>query len=213
MNPSIRRSLSTALLLGGLAFHAPSASASPPGHPRHHGEHGRGPHGFFADHAEQLGIDEPTLAKIREIADASKQRNQALEEKMDAARDALHGMLQQESPDEAAVMAQSDAISALDAERDRNRLRAMMQIHALLSPEQRAELVRLRAEKRPHHRCGGKGEGGGHCAGHHGLCAGDAERLCPEIASGPDLFACLGGRFAELSEECRDAVVPPAAPR
>jgi Spy/CpxP family protein refolding chaperone len=56
--------------------------------------------------------------------------------------------LEHENPDEAAVMAQADAIGALKTEAQKHRLRTMLQVRALLTPEQRTKLLDMLRARR-----------------------------------------------------------------
>jgi hypothetical protein len=74
----------------------------------------------------------------------------------------------------------------------RNRLDALLQIHALLSPAQREELVKIREEEWG----GRRGRG----------CAADVDALCADAARGAPTLRCLAERFESLSPGCRRAV-------
>jgi Spy/CpxP family protein refolding chaperone len=169
-----------------LALGAPlAASARPPGPPDD----------FVARHAERLGLDAATQAEIERIAAESEAREQELRERIRAARERLHELLAQEDVDRDAVMAQSAAVSALYAESHRNRLDAVLRIHEALSPEQRAALVAIRREERPWH---GRGP--------LGRCSHDFRRLCEGQTDGPAALRCLGERWGDVSERCREAL-------
>jgi Spy/CpxP family protein refolding chaperone len=119
----------------------------------HHRRHGPPPLDRILErHAERLGLDEATQAKIREIAAAAHDGESALDEQLRAQHDALRALLDQENPDEAAVMAQAERIGALETERRKRRLQTMLQIRALLTPEQRRELVEIHEERRAERR-------------------------------------------------------------
>lgn len=104
--------------------------------------------GLIARHAERLGLTGEALAAVQEVVDASGVRHEALLAELDASRAAMRELLSQPIPDADAVMAQADAIGELETQLHKNRLRAIMQIRALLTPEQRAELLRIREEER-----------------------------------------------------------------
>lgn len=132
-----------ALLLG----FTPAALARPPGPPGPHGP----PERFIEANAERLGLDEETLAAITAISEDSRERSEALREQLFEAHRKMHELLDADEPDEAAVMAQADATGALEVELRKERLRAMLRIRRLLTPEQRQELVRIREEMGPPH--------------------------------------------------------------
>lgn len=122
----------------------------PPPPPRHRG--GPGPGGMIDRYAERLGLDDGTRAKIREIAGESRRRGEAIKERLERAHDEMRGLLSRDAPDEAAVMRQAEVISALELEERKSRLRSMLRIRALLTPDQRAELVRILERERPRRR-------------------------------------------------------------
>jgi Spy/CpxP family protein refolding chaperone len=59
----------------------------------------------------------------------------------------MRRLLGQDRPDEAAVMQQAERIGALEIELHKQRLRTMLRIRALLTPEQRRELVTIHGER------------------------------------------------------------------
>ncbi len=65
-------------------------------------------------------------------------------------------LLSQDDPDEAAVMQQAETIGKVETEMHKHRLSTLLAVRALLTPEQRAELTRIREEMRGE----GRGRGG-----------------------------------------------------
>jgi Spy/CpxP family protein refolding chaperone len=118
-----------------------SAVARPPGLPPDHGAR-------LEQLVEALGLDEATLAKVQQIIDASKAEHQELRQRLRKAGRQMHALLEQENPDEAAVMAQADAIGALKIEAQKHRLRTMLKVRAFLTPEQRAKLLEMLRARR-----------------------------------------------------------------
>ena len=103
------------------------------------------------------------LRRVQAVVDASGMRHEALLTQLDAARDAMRALLSKPVPDAAAVMAQADAIGAIETQLHKNRLQAIMEIRALLTPAQRTELLRVRDEERAEREregkeCGPEGE-------------------------------------------------------
>lgn len=183
--------LAVGVLLVGLAAPANSRADSwrPPrdaGSPLEH---------FMAEQAEQLGLDEGTRAAIRAIADASRARSEAIRNELRTAYTRMRALLSQDLPDEAAVMQQADAIGTLKTAESKNRLQAMLQIRALLTPTQRQELIRLQGELRSRRRIDLTP-----------ACQRDSTRLCPDAAPGRALLQCLHDHVHDLSEACRAAV-------
>ena len=105
-------------------------------------------------HAERLGLDEATLAEIERLADAARSERQARRDELRELRRALFERLNDEAPDEAAVMAQVEEIGRLKTELEKERIRTMLAIRARLTPEQRRELVLIHEERRERFRSG-----------------------------------------------------------
>lgn len=99
-------------------------------------------------YADRLGLEAETEQEIRRIAAASRSEARGLEEQARRLRRRLRVMLDAELPDEAAIMERADAVGALKTEQHKSRLRVLLRIRALLTPEQRAELVKIHLENR-----------------------------------------------------------------
>jgi Spy/CpxP family protein refolding chaperone len=180
---AIRRAVAALGL--GLALAAPvAAGARPPGHP---GD-------LLARHAERLGLDAETQAAIQEIVDDWGTRDAELRDEIERARARLHELLAQKDTDEAAVLAQQDALAALYAESHRRRLIATLRIHERLTPEQREELVRIRSEEGPPHRVPSRG-----------ACRDDLQSRCAG-AAGAAALRCLAEHWDDLDADCRDVL-------
>jgi Spy/CpxP family protein refolding chaperone len=140
-------------LLAGLALlAAPRAvQAGPPG-----GGPGGGPmrHGpppierVLGDHAEQLGIDDALLEEVQGIAEQARQQEGPLVDALHGEREELRALLDQDAPDEAAVMRQVEAVGAAETELHKHRLHTMLAVRARLTPEQRQGLVKIFEERR-----------------------------------------------------------------
>jgi Spy/CpxP family protein refolding chaperone len=115
------------------------------------GAQARDPHrpvgGLIESHAERLGLEGPAGDAVRAIVAASGERHAAILERIDAARDRMRELLSDPTPDQAAVMDQAEVIGDLETELHKNRLQAILDIRGQLSPEQRAELMRIREEE------------------------------------------------------------------
>jgi Spy/CpxP family protein refolding chaperone len=98
--------------------------------------------------AERLGLDERTRAEIRSIADAARAESRGLKEGLRTLHAELRKLLDQETPDLEATLGQAERIGAAETELHKLRLRTMLRIRGLLTPEQRQELVRIHAERR-----------------------------------------------------------------
>ena len=130
------------IALLALASGAPSAQAGE----RHHK---RPPLDELLErHAERLGLDDGTLARIREVESASRPEHERLADALHALRREMHDKLGEDAPDREAVMALADRIGAAETELDKHRLSTLLEIRALLTPEQRQELVKIFDERR-----------------------------------------------------------------
>ncbi len=129
---------------------APALAGPPPGDRPPHGHHGPGGPGVgIAQHAERLGLDEATLAQIEEIGEASRVAGEALGEAMHEARDELHELLRADDPERRAVLKAAERIGDAETALRKHHLGTMLDIRALLTPEQREELVRIHEEIGP----------------------------------------------------------------
>lgn len=103
---------------------------------------------------EEINLDQKTLAEVKKILDASQAKHRELFGQLRMARKRMRSLLEQENPEEAAVLAQADAIGALETEARKQRLRTMLQVRPLLTAEQRAKLLEKLQMRRPHGRRG-----------------------------------------------------------
>ncbi len=105
---------------------------------------------------EQLGLDEQTRTSVFEILDSSRTEGRNLRQKVREAEDQMRSLLEADTPDEAAVMAAADEVGLLKTAANKQRLRTMLAVSALLTPEQRAQLREQHEQKRA--RRGERGE-------------------------------------------------------
>jgi Spy/CpxP family protein refolding chaperone len=178
-----------AVLAAGLALGlaAPDAGARRGGHD---------PSALVAQHAERLGLSPETREALTAIVAESEAREQELREEIRAARSRLRGLLSAPEIERDAVMRQADELDELHARKHRSRLEGVLRIHELLTPEQRAELLRIVAEEQPWHR--GRGP--------LGRCSADLRALCADAPDGADALRCLADRWDQASDRCHDAV-------
>jgi Spy/CpxP family protein refolding chaperone len=159
------------------------------------GDSHRDPGAFIEEHAEALGLEGETLDAIRGIVEESKERGDQLHSKLRELHKGMKALLSQDTPDESAVMQQIDSIGAAEVEMHKHRLGTMLKIRALLTPEQREEMTRLREDSRGHWK--------------HALmesCEADLEALCPEADDRWSRKECLKEQRENVSTECRDAL-------
>jgi Spy/CpxP family protein refolding chaperone len=168
---TLLRGIALVLLAAGLALTPGlAAQARPGGGPHGPGGPGdpSGPGRWIERHAEALDLDEATLAKIEAVVGASREEAERIRAEHHAAREAMRALLDQDAPDRAAVMRQAEALGAIDTRRHKQRLATMLDIRALLTPEQRTKLRGLKDDMRERRR--------GH--GHHPDCPGDCDGRC-----------------------------------
>ena len=111
--------------------------------------------------AERLHLDAATRERIRALAETGREQSEPQREALHALHDEMHALLTSDAPDSAAVLAKADEIGRAETELQKQRLRTMLAIRALLTPEQRRELVKIHEEFRAEH--GGPGRGGPGC--------------------------------------------------
>ena len=111
--------------------------------PRHGSCHGHGADARFDRLEAKLGdlaLDAETRAAAEQVLAQARTEREAQREEMRDARGALRELLEQDAPALEAVMAQADAIGALDTEAHKAKLRTMIELRSLLGPEQWQEL-------------------------------------------------------------------------
>jgi Spy/CpxP family protein refolding chaperone len=128
------------LAVAGLALAAGTAMVANAGAGEscRHGKHGGFGHRveYMEKRVDQLGLDEATRGKVEAILDDARGERDARKEEMRAARKRMHDLLAKPDVTEAEVMAQADADTALHTEAHKAKLRTLLAIRALLTPEQ-----------------------------------------------------------------------------
>jgi Spy/CpxP family protein refolding chaperone len=146
------RQFCASLLVCG-AF-ATAAFAQPPGPGPGGGP--PGPHGpppierMLERHADELGLDADTRAAIRAIAAEARKDEQPASEEVRLLQEQMRALLDAESPKLDDVMQLADRIGAAETELKKQRLRTMLEIRTLLTPEQRHTLVGIFERRRGH---------------------------------------------------------------
>jgi Spy/CpxP family protein refolding chaperone len=124
------------------------AAADPEG-PPHFGRHGPPPIDRILErHAAELGLSDAVREQVHAIAAEAEQQEAPLREALRTQREALHGLLAQDAPDPEAVLQQAELLGAAETEMHKQRLRTLLAVRALLTPEQRQQLVKIFEEKR-----------------------------------------------------------------
>ena len=156
---------------------------------------GRGPDRFIEEHAAQLGVDDETLEAIETIVEGSREQARGLRVELRGLHREMRDLLSQETPNEAAVMQQAEAIGQAETELHKHRLGTLIKIRALLTEEQREELSRIREETRAQWR-----------ERLADSCEADVESFCPDAEDRWSRRRCLRDHSEELSADCRDAI-------
>jgi Spy/CpxP family protein refolding chaperone len=168
------------VLVVSLLFGAPSVARA----------HGPGP--GLERMAAELELTAATKARIKAIVDGTRAEEQGLHQQLHKSRHALRRLLEQDLPREDEVMARADAIDAQMSKLHKLRLRTLLRIHRLLTPQQRGKLRAL-GQKR-----------------HQELqkaCGTDIRTHCPRERRDPERGRCLFEAFEKLSAPCRKALV------
>lgn len=170
------------------------------GQPGRSGPGGPPPGRFIEKQAKRLGLDDKTRSSIRAIADTSHAKGKEIRKSLRQAHREMRNLLQQDAPNETNVLQQAEKIGMLQIEEQQNRLGAMLQIRALLTLEQRQEIIQLRKEDRPHRRKRGRRRGRPGQA--FRACRENMTQLCPDAEPGRSSLQCLSDHWDALSEEC-----------
>ena len=178
-------------LLAGVAVANVAFAQHPFGGPRP----GGGPDRFIEEHAVELGLDDQTRQSIDQIVDESRVRARELRVELRGMHQEMRDLLSQQTPDEAAVMQQAEAIGQTETALHKHRLETLIKIRALLTDEQRAELTRIREETRAQWR-----------QPLIEACEADVDQFCPEAEDRWSRRRCLRDRWEEVSSGCQDAV-------
>lgn len=113
--------------------------------------------GFIERHAKRLELSDETVKALRAEVEKSRGENERIRKEVEAAQLGLRKVLEQDLPDEKAVMDQADKITALVGAQRKNQLRSAIKVRSLLTPKQRAELEKIRKEQAAPRRAGGPG--------------------------------------------------------
>jgi Spy/CpxP family protein refolding chaperone len=157
---------------------------------------GRDPLRVLEANADELGLDEETRTTIRARIDASQEETKRLEAAVRELYHTLQETLDQDAPDRDAVMAVVDSLGRTEIELRRHRIDTLLEVRALLTPEQRARARELGMRQPPR---GGRGR-------MRQSCHDDAQKLCADAPRGRARFDCLREHEAELSPACREAL-------
>jgi Spy/CpxP family protein refolding chaperone len=87
-----------------------------------------------------LGLDTQTRAAAAQVIEQARAEGEEQRDEAREARRTLHELLQQDPPAVEQVMAQADTVGALETERRKAKLRTLLELRALLTPEQWEQL-------------------------------------------------------------------------
>lgn len=99
--------------------------------------------------AEKLELDEKTIAAVQKLAADTTARDEKLGEKLKNERLKLRDLLDQDLPEEAALMKQAEVVTGLTSEMQKNQLDTTLRLRALLNPEQRKAFMEIRKTAKP----------------------------------------------------------------
>lgn len=130
-----------------LALMAPQA-AEARGHRGHRGRHGKFAGKRLDKMAQELGLDATTKAQIKQLKLQSRTEAKVVRQKLRTQRQQLRALMQADSPNEAAVLAQVAEMNKLKLQLRTLRIKSKLAMLQLLTPEQRTKLKQLRAKRR-----------------------------------------------------------------
>lgn len=141
---SARRSI-LFLLMVGLALAVPGSALARKGPP---GERGPKLSLKTLDRiAPQLGVEDAVLAQIKTRVYEAEKRSIELKAQLELAKLEMHRALDAESPDKAAVMGHIEAVGRLHTDLRKHEVGLMLDVRAMLTPEQRKTLRTLSARR------------------------------------------------------------------
>jgi Spy/CpxP family protein refolding chaperone len=102
--------------------------------------------------AERLELDEKAIAAVQELATQASAGEEKLSGQVRDQRLKLRDLLNEELPDEAALLKQLDVVNRLSGDLQKQQLQTSLRLRKLLTPEQRKELMELRKNVRQQRR-------------------------------------------------------------
>ena len=93
--------------------------------------------------AAELGVDEPTLTKIKSLIDKSNTQHVDQRADTDKARLELHRLMNEDRPDPGKVLRQVEVAGKLETEGRKNRIKLLLDVRALLTDSQQRKLREL----------------------------------------------------------------------
>ena len=96
--------------------------------------------GRLEEKIDALNLDDATRTALHKAIDEGRVAQDDMRSQLRKARRDLRALLQQDSPNEAQVLAQSEVIGGLETNQRKQALHTLLTVRALLTPEQRASL-------------------------------------------------------------------------
>jgi len=132
-----------------------------------------------------LDLDSRTRAAVAEVIGDSRAAAAEMRQAIREQRRKLRALLAEDEPDEEAVMACIDELTARIRDAWKLRVHVLLEVRLLLTPDQRRALAERRSR------------------GATGACRDDIETLCPEAVGLRAALRCLRTHHAEIGEACR----------
>ncbi|RIL04589.1 MAG: hypothetical protein DCC71_13655, partial [Proteobacteria bacterium] len=94
-------------------------------------------------HASELELTDEQRDRVSAIAERARETEAPLRDGLRARRDELHALLRTDAPDTDAVLAQADRVGEAETALHKQRLRTLLEVRAILTPEQREKLTAI----------------------------------------------------------------------
>jgi len=105
---------------------------------------------------EKLGVSPEQKQQLDESHSKLRRKTEALRQEARTHREQLYRLLESELPDEAAVLAEQDAIGSIEQQQRRAVIEQMLEMRKILTPEQRQAWLRMMREYRERRRRRGR---------------------------------------------------------
>jgi Spy/CpxP family protein refolding chaperone len=153
MRPTVRLTISAIAAALPLWFASPviAGPGGPGGGPG--GPGGPGMEGRFEHALDQLGLSPAVSQKVHGIIDAAKPQRDTMRTQIRQAFQDMRALLDQDTPDQNAVLAQADKIGQLTTQAHKDMLTTLLAVRAELTPDQRNQLkesMREHGDRRYH---------------------------------------------------------------
>lgn len=97
--------------------------------------------------ADKIGANSQTIAKIKDLAYNANKELIGLRAEMDQNHLEMKRLMDLDSPDDQAIIAQIDKIGAVEIKLRKNRINLLLAVRKILTPEQRTKLKQLMPDK------------------------------------------------------------------